>query len=174
MNDSELAALEQKALEGAQELAGLLTGQTITLAESCTGGLLGYLLTSVPGISRSFNMGFITYQNEAKTSLLGVPRTLLDAYGAVSAQTAEAMARGAADRAQADLSLAVTGIAGPDGGTPERPVGLVFIAACSHGKVTVQREDFGPGARKEIRLRSAVAAFALGVRVVNPDYSERT
>jgi len=171
MNDSELAELLRLAREGARELAGLLSGRSITLAESCTGGLLGYLLTSVPGISRSFNMGFITYQNEAKTSLLGVPREILASYGAVSAQTAEAMARGAADRARADLSLAVTGIAGPDGGTPQRPVGLVFIAACSHGRVTVQRENFGSGAREEIRLRSAQAAFALGIRVVNPDYS---
>ena len=169
MNDSELAALERLARERARELAGLLAGRSIALAESCTGGLLGYLLTSVPGISRSFHMGFITYQNEAKTSLLGVPRALLASYGAVSAQTAEAMARGAAERAQADLSLAVTGIAGPDGGTLERPVGLVFVAVCLHQKVTVQRENFGPRARKEIRLRSAEAAFALGVRVVNPD-----
>lgn len=106
----------------------------IATAESCTGGLIGALLTEIPGSSDVFERGFITYSNLAKRDLLGVPGDLLADYGAVSEPVARAMAEGARERFGADLALATTGISGPDGGTPEKPVGLVWIAyASKHG-----------------------------------------
>jgi nicotinamide-nucleotide amidase len=106
-------------------------GATVSVAESCTGGLVGHLITSVPGSSAIFERGFLTYSDAAKRELLGVPRETLDAHGAVSEETARAMARGCLTAARSDYALAVTGIAGPDGGTPEKPVGLVYIAGAS-------------------------------------------
>jgi nicotinamide-nucleotide amidase len=104
------------------------------VAESCTGGLVGARLTDVPGSSAVFRGGFVTYSNAAKVDWLGLPAELLAAHGAVSAEVAAAMARAARQRGGADLGLGVTGIAGPSGGTPEKPVGLVFLAlAAAHG-----------------------------------------
>ena len=99
----------------------------VTTSESCTGGLIAGTLVNVPGISAWFGEGYVTYSNEAKVKLLGVSHETLATYGAVSAETAEEMAKGAANVADADASVAVTGIAGPDGGTVEKPVGLVYI-----------------------------------------------
>lgn len=126
--------------EGAGEMEAVLAatlverGVTVALAESCTGGMVSARLTRVPGISRVYLRGWTTYSNLAKIEELGVPEDVLAAHGAVSAQTAEAMARGAAERSGARLALAVTGIAGPDGGTPEKPVGLVWLAVCADGQ----------------------------------------
>ena len=111
-------------------------GLTISTAESCTGGLLANRLTNVPGSSKVFHRGFMTYSNESKSDLLGVSQALLSEYGAVSEPVARAMAEGALHNANSDFSLALTGVAGPDGGTPEKPVGTVFIAMAQAGKPT--------------------------------------
>jgi nicotinamide-nucleotide amidase len=108
-------------------------------AESCTGGLFAHLLTNISGSSSYFDRGVVTYSNKAKTELLGVPKDLLQRYGAVSEQTAEAMASGIRERAAVDIGIATTGIAGPTGGTKEKPVGLVYIGISTKKKVIVKR-----------------------------------
>ncbi|MBE7030312.1 MAG: competence/damage-inducible protein A [Ruminococcaceae bacterium] len=125
----------------AQAVANLLMEQnkTVATAESCTGGMIGAALTDIPGISQVYRQGYITYSNEAKESLLGVNHETLASHGAVSRETAEEMARGAQRNANADYAIAVTGIAGPDGGTPQKPVGLIYAAlACPDGSVEVE------------------------------------
>ncbi len=118
------------------------SGRTVATAESCTGGLLAELLTSIPGSSAAFEAGFITYANEAKTRQLGVPADLIAAHGAVSEPVAAAMAEGARRIAQADFGLGITGIAGPDGGTPEKPVGLIYVACADEEGVRVRECRF--------------------------------
>ena len=115
---------------------------TIATAESCTGGLLASLLTDIPGSSDYFDRGYVTYSNTAKHDLLGVPTTTLKQYGAVSEETARAMATGARERAGVDYAIATTGIAGPTGGTPTKPVGLVYIAAATTQTVVVRKFTF--------------------------------
>jgi nicotinamide-nucleotide amidase len=117
-------------------------GLTLALAESCTGGLIGHQLTDVPGSSAYFERGFVVYSNAAKHALLGVPDALLARHGAVSAECAEAMARGARAQAGTDLGLSVTGIAGPDGGTAAKPVGLVFVGVADARTAAVERHRF--------------------------------
>lgn len=117
-------------------------GWTVALAESCTGGLVGHRLTQVPGSSGYFEGGFVVYSNAAKQALLGVAADLLQAHGAVSAACAEAMARGARERARADIGVAVTGIAGPEGGTPAKPVGTVFVGLADARGVLVEHHRF--------------------------------
>ena len=109
----------------------------IATAESCTGGLVAGAITDIPGASQVFDWGVVTYSNEAKTQLLGVPAELLDKHGAVSAEVAASMAEGALARSGADIAVAVTGIAGPDGGSAEKPVGLVHFAAARKGSETL-------------------------------------
>ncbi len=123
------------------------------LAESCTGGLIAHRLTSVPGSSRYFRGGVVVYSNELKQSLLGVCADTLVQYGAVSEQTVCEMARGAIEHLQTDYALAVSGIAGPDGGTPEKPVGTVWIAVANKAEVRAKRFDFGRS--REINLQMA-------------------
>jgi nicotinamide-nucleotide amidase len=135
-------------------------GKTLAIAESCTGGLAAELLTRISGSSRYFLGGAIVYANTAKTTLLGVPEALLAEHGAVSAEVARAMAEGARQRLGADLGLAFTGIAGPDGGTEQKPVGLVHWALAS-ATGTVQRERVFVGGRLDIRRRAAFAGFDL-------------
>jgi nicotinamide-nucleotide amidase len=130
-------------------------------AESCTGGLVAALLTSVPGSSDVVERGFVTYSNEAKTDLLGVPADIIAAHGAVSAQTAEAMARGALAHSRADVAVSITGVAGPGGGSAEKPVGLVFLAVATQVGCDVVEMRFGPLSRDEIRARSVVKALEL-------------
>lgn len=133
-------------------------GKTLAVGESCTGGLLAKLITDTPGASRYFTRGWVTYSNEAKTDELGVPAELIEEHGAVSQPVAEAMARGARSRASADYAIGITGIAGPDGGTDEKPVGLVYISADFEGQVHSVREVF-PWERGFIRMRAAQTAL---------------
>ncbi|MDW7669753.1 MAG: competence/damage-inducible protein A [Bacillota bacterium] len=131
---------------------------TIATAESCTGGLIASKLVDYPGISKVFKEGFVTYSNESKIKRLNVKGKTLEKYGAVSSETAEEMAKGAALAADTDIGLAVTGVAGPDGGTPEKPVGLVYIAIYYKGQSYVTETNY-PGGRNIIRERSANYAF---------------
>jgi nicotinamide-nucleotide amidase len=135
-------------------------GITVALAESCTGGLIGHLLTSVPGISTVFLEGVVAYSGEAKVRSLDVPESLLEKYGQVSREVAEAMARGAAIRAGAKAGLGITGIAGPGGGTHEKPVGLVHMAVYLNGRIRVKEYRFS-GTRNQIKKRSANLALDL-------------
>lgn len=135
-------------------------GYTITTAESCTGGLLAGRILNVSGASEVYNEGHITYSNEAKERLLGVSHATLEKYGAVSSQTASEMALGAAKAAKAEVGLSTTGIAGPGGGTPEKPVGLVYVACAIHNKVWVEECHFH-GNREENRNAAVEAALQL-------------
>jgi competence/damage-inducible protein CinA-like protein len=140
-------------------------GLTLATAESCTGGLVAGRLTGVPGASGVFLGGIVAYSDDVKAAELGVPQQVLREHGAVSAETAEAMARGARARIGADIAVAVTGIAGPDGGTVEKPVGLVFLHASGPTGDVARRLDV-PGDRETVRLRSTVAALHLVRRLV--------
>jgi len=134
--------------------------QTITTAESCTGGLLAGRILNVSGVSAVYNEGHITYSNEAKERLLGVKHNTLQQFGAVSKETAAEMARGAAYAASANIGLSTTGIAGPTGGTPEKPVGLIYVGCCNNGEVTVEECHF-KGNREENRNAAVEAALQL-------------
>ena len=146
-------------------------GLTMATAESCTGGMVAARLTDVAGASGAFVGGVVAYSDGVKVSELGVSEELLERYGAVSAEVAEAMARGARERIGADVAVAVTGIAGPDGGTPEKPVGLVYLHAegpdCGYG-----REFSFPGDRASIRARSTVGALHLVRRLLTQSRDE--
>jgi nicotinamide-nucleotide amidase len=134
----------------------------IVTAESCTGGLVAGALTDVAGSSDAFERGFVVYSNEAKQDCLGVPKQTIDQFGAVSAETARAMAEGALTCAPAQLSVAITGIAGPGGGTPSKPVGLVYFAAARLGHETlVEERRFGDIGRQAIRTESVETALNL-------------
>jgi nicotinamide-nucleotide amidase len=149
--------------ETMEEVIGLklaVGGFTVAVAESCTGGLIAQRLTDVPGASKYFIEGVVAYSNDAKTRTLGVEPILLLEHGAVSAAVAEAMAEGVRQRANTDFGLSVTGIAGPDGGTEEKPVGLVFIAL-SDDAHTEHRKLYLPGDRNLIRWRASQAALDL-------------
>ena len=139
-------------------------GKMIATAESCTGGLLAGLLTQLPGSSTVFERGFVTYSNAAKSELLGVDEQLIAAHGAVSAEVAQAMALGALAHSRAQLALAVTGIAGPGGGSEAKPVGLVYLAcAVAGGTVAVREERYGDLGREAVRaaaLRTALGMLA--------------
>lgn len=138
-------------------------GLRLTTAESCTGGLVAGLITEIPGSSDVFERGFVTYSNAAKIELLGVPSAVLDRHGAVSAAVALAMAEGALKHAHADIAMSVTGIAGPEGGTAAKPVGLVYLAVERRGKqAQVHRCSFGAIGRHAVRL----AAVSEGLRLI--------
>lgn len=134
----------------------------IATAESCTGGLIAGLLTEIPGASDVLERGFVTYSNQAKETMLHVPRALLAAHGAVSRPVASAMAEGALKNADAQAAVAVTGIAGPDGGTAQKPVGLVYVAAARMGRETIVKEfRFGAIGRDAVRLKTIEEALRL-------------
>jgi len=135
-------------------------GVSLAVAESCTGGLLGKMITDIPGSSRYFWGGVITYSNEAKQEILGVKSETLDKYGAVSRETALAMAKGVKGMAGTDMGVAITGIAGPDGGSREKPVGLVYIAVVGDNLEQVREMHF-VGSRDAIRTLSAKSALDL-------------
>jgi nicotinamide-nucleotide amidase len=142
--------------------AARAAGVRLTAAESCTGGLIMACLTEVAGCSDVVERGFVTYSNEAKLEMLGVAADMIDNHGAVSAPVVRAMAEGAIENSRAQASVAVTGVAGPTGGTPEKPVGLVHIAAARKGAETLHREcRFGDVGRTEVRRLTVEAALAL-------------
>jgi nicotinamide-nucleotide amidase len=148
----------------AEELRALAQnkGLFLTCTESCTGGLVAAALTEIPGSSAVFDRGFVTYSNESKVELLGVSPDTLAAQGAVSAQTAQEMALGALARSRADLAVAITGIAGPGGGSAEKPVGLVhFACAKRDGDIVLRERRFGPLSRADIRAGAVLEALAL-------------
>lgn len=151
---------EKKSLE--MSVVSLLEKNelTISTAESCTGGLLAGRIINVPGVSDVYKEGFITYTNKAKRKTLGVNKATLKKYGAVSTQTAREMALGAALEADSDVSISVTGIAGPDGGTDEKPVGLVYIGVCVKNKVHVEEFRFS-GDRANVREQTVISALGL-------------
>ncbi len=140
-------------------------GLTLATAESCTGGLIAACMTELAGSSHVFERGFVTYANEAKMELLDIPEDVLTQHGAVSEQVALGMAVGACDHSLADIAVAVTGIAGPGGGTVEKPVGLVFIAGARRdGPARVDRHVF-EGDRAQIREATVLAALSLALKL---------
>jgi nicotinamide-nucleotide amidase len=143
-----------------ETVGGLLRAkrQTLSVAESCTGGLIAMRLTDVPGSSEYFMEGAVTYSNEAKMRRLGVSAEILESNGAVSAQTAEAMASGMREKSSTDFAIAVTGVAGPGGGSEEKPVGTVFIGYADNEQSKSVKFVF-PGDRELIRWRSSQAAL---------------
>ena len=140
-------------------------GRTIALAESCTGGLVAAALTEVAGSSAVFDRGFVTYSNEAKREILGVPDSLLDAFGAVSVATAWAMAQGALRHSKADVAVAISGIAGPDGGSAQRPVGTVVFARAIRDAdsedVDAEEQLLDGSSRSKVRHQAALIALEL-------------
>ncbi len=138
----------------------LKRGAHVSTAESCTGGMIAARIVDLPGVSAVFEQGFVTYSNEAKEKLLGVSHETLERYGAVSRETAAEMAAGCAKKSGAEFAVAVTGIAGPDGGSEEKPVGLVYIGCYAYGTVTTYRNIF-TGDRAAIRGASASRALEL-------------
>jgi len=146
----------------AERLQGICLGRglTVAVAESCTGGLIAAAITEVPGSSGYFLGGVVSYSDAAKTALLDVPAAMLQAHGAVSAQTARAMASGARARFGASLAASVTGIAGPDGGTTEKPVGLTYVGVVGEGSPDVHRYAWS-GDRVSNRLEGARAVLEL-------------
>lgn len=134
----------------------------IATAESCTGGLVAALFTEIPGSSATFDRGFVVYSNAAKHDMLGVPAELIETHGAVSAQTACAMAEGALAHSQADIAIAITGVAGPGGGSAEKPVGLVHFASARAGAPTMPVEmRYGDMGRANVRRAALESALEL-------------
>ena len=157
--------MESELFDLAEQLGRLLktSGKTIATAESCSGGWIAQTITDVAGSSAWFDRGFVTYTNAAKVQMLGVSQQTLEKYGAVSAETATEMAMGALAHSDADIAIAVTGIAGPDGGTSEKPVGTVFIAwADKNGETNVVKKQFY-GNRRQIREKTVKSAIEVMV-----------
>lgn len=147
----------------AEVLLDVCSSKSLTIAtvESCTGGLLAACLTAVPGSSAVVERGFVTYSNEAKSELVGVSPALIRQYGAVSAPVAEAMARGGLEHAPVDLVASITGVAGPDGGTTLKPVGLVYIAVASRDGSLEVRENHFQGDRAAVRVAATQVALEM-------------
>ena len=157
MFDRKLLATAERILQAARQRK-----LKIATAESCTGGLVAGLLTEIPGSSDVVDRAFVTYSNEAKQAMLGVPVRTLERYGAVSRQTASAMARGALANSDADIAVAITGVAGPGGGTAKKPVGLVhFYALARDGRKIRRERRYGRIGRAKVRMRSVAEAAAM-------------
>ena len=157
MIDDEMRAAAERVLDLCRARK-----RTVVTAESCTGGLVAAALTEIAGSSDVVDRGLVTYSNEAKQDLVGVPAAVLAQHGAVSRETAVAMAEGALAQSDADLAVAITGIAGPGGGSPDKPVGLVHFAAASHDGELIAREmRYGDIGRKEVRRRSVLEALSM-------------
>lgn len=142
----EIFALAREVVEGATSIA-----LTIGTAESCTGGLIGGAITAIPGSSAAYAGGVVSYSNSLKTSLLGVPADMILQYGAVSEEVASAMSLGAQERLKVDIAIAVTGVAGPGGGSDAKPVGTVWIGMAGRAGVRVIRKDYGDIGRNRVR-----------------------
>jgi len=156
--------LDDDIVDAARQLLDICKRKNLLVAtaESCTAGLVAGTLTEVPGTSSILDRGFITYSNEAKHDMLGVSRDILDKHGAVSRETAEAMARGVLGHSRVHLAVSVTGIAGPDGGSAEKPVGLVHFAAASRsGKLVHVEKRYGNIGRSQVRKESVLQAFRM-------------
>ncbi len=159
--------IEPETLEDAASLLALLRsrGMHIATAESCTGGLIAGTLTHVPGSSDVVECGFVTYSNAAKSAMLGVPAALIEAHGAVSQPVAGSMAEGAVARAGVDIAVAVTGVAGPGGGSAEKPVGLVWFGCALPRQPAVTESRVFPGDREAVRAATVAHALKLVRRV---------
>lgn len=156
--------LDDDIVEAAKRLLDICKRKNLTVAtaESCTAGLVAGTLTEIPGVSSMLDRGFVTYSNQAKQDMLGVSAGTLAQHGAVSRETAEEMARGAIAHAPVDLAVSVTGIAGPNGGSAEKPVGLVHFAAASRsGRLVHAEKRFGNIGRADIRKQSVLQAFRM-------------
>lgn len=156
---SGLVALARRVIEENRAL-----GRTVALAESCTGGLVAAALTEIPGSSAVLDRGYVTYSNEAKIECLGVSADLIDTFGAVSIATAWAMARGALNNSRADVAVAISGVAGPDGGTPLKPVGTVVFARAlraGQGEPEGEMKQLDGKTRSAIRVEAAMVALQL-------------
>lgn len=159
-------------IDEGRRVVDLLRAHSMKLvtAESCTGGLISALLTEIPGSSDVLERGYVTYSNAAKSSCLGVPAQLITAHGAVSEEVARGMASGALAHSEADIAVSVTGVAGPGGGSAEKPVGLVHFAAACKGQPVIHLERrFGDLGRTTIRLESVRAALDLVTAAVRLD-----
>ena len=159
--------LPPELIEAARRVldANRAAGRRIAVAESCTGGLVSAALTELPGSSDVFEAGFVTYSNEAKTGMLRVSSDVLETFGAVSIATAWSMAQGVLAKSDADVAVAITGVAGPDGGSARKPVGTVVFARAEKGKdpadVHAERREFGDQGRGGVRLQAALCALEL-------------
>ena len=156
MVPTELASQAEHTLEVCRT-----AGLTVATVESCTGGLVAGALTEIAGSSDVVDRGFVTYTNEAKNELVGVPADLIDRVGAVSEEVARAMADGGLAHSGADIAVAVTGIAGPGGATETKPVGLVHLAAARRGGATLHERHVFPGSRRDVRVASVETALRL-------------
>jgi nicotinamide-nucleotide amidase len=156
MIDPEMRALAERVLAACRTRKW-----TVATAESCTGGLVTGALTEIAGSSDVVDRGFVTYSNSAKMAMLGVAEATLSTHGAVSQQTAEAMAQGALARAGVDLAVAITGVAGPGGGSEEKPVGLVHFAAASSERLIHREKRYGDVGRSEVRRLSVIEALSM-------------
>jgi nicotinamide-nucleotide amidase len=155
---------DQAAIDAAKALLDICTKKKLTLAtaESCTGGLVAAAISEIAGSSLVLDRGFVTYSNSAKRQMLGVTPATIDVHGAVSAECAEEMARGALAHASVDLSVSITGIAGPTGAVPGKPIGLVFFCATSRsGRVIARDRKFGDIGRADVRQKSVLQALAM-------------
>lgn len=157
----DVAALARRVVE-----ENRAAGRMVTVAESCTGGLVAAALTEVPGSSAVLERGFVTYSNEAKNEMLAVPLDLIDAFGAVSVAVAWSMAQGALKKSPADVAVAITGVAGPDGGTAQKPIGTVVFAKAERGtdpeEVIAELRTFDPqGTRADVRRQATLVALEL-------------
>ena len=157
--------LPEATLDQARDLLAALEarGETLATAESCTGGLIAAALTAIAGSSSVVMAGFVTYSNAAKMRMVGVREATLAAHGAVSEAVAREMAEGALERAEVDLALSCTGIAGPGGATPDKPVGLVFIGCARRGAAAVVERHVFPGDRAAVRAATVAAALRLAI-----------
>ena len=167
MSEARDYTLPEELIEMARRVveSNRAAGRRVAVAESCTGGLVAAALTEIAGSSDVFEAGFTTYSNEAKTELLGVSTDVLETFGAVSVAVAWAMAQGALKRSRADVAVAITGIAGPSGGSERKPVGLVVFARADRGadpgEITADTREFGDLGRGGIRLQAALCALEL-------------
>jgi nicotinamide-nucleotide amidase len=155
---------DQSAIDAAKALLDICSRKKLTLAtaESCTGGLVAATISEIPGSSAVLDRGFVTYSNEAKQRMLGVTPATIDVYGAVSAECAEEMAKGALAYASVDLAVSITGIAGPTGAVPGKPIGLVYFCAASRsGRVIAHDRKYGDIGRVKVRERSVLQALSM-------------